>query len=193
MTPETLPASLALGALVGLVALVVALALLWALRRSSARPAESDGLITLAGRRFRRRALTANAQIEFLRLTTAAGIEDPDPLPGEQIADYERRLMKVLLEKKLLFPMVACLIVPVEAPKWSLVTASDTAAFIGDLDEPTDQTALWTLVAAALLPFFTSVLSSWSHSLISGTAIQMPRSPSAASSPAIATSAAGGI
>lgn len=149
--------------------------------------------IVLAGRRFRRQALTARADVEFLRLTFMAGIENPDPLPGETLGDYEQRLVKVLFQKRLLFPLVGCMFLPIEAPKWSLAVASETAEFLGDLDEPTDKDALWALVAAALLPFFTSVLSSWSHSLISGSVIPTPPSPSAVPSPAIAASTAGGI
>jgi len=166
--------------------------LLW--RRGHARGSTSGAgeQIVLGGRAFRRLApLSVAADEEFLRLALTAGIQEPDPKPGEALGDYSERIVRRLLKTKTLRPLLACTIVPVGDGKWTPALATETAAFLGELDEPRDKERLWTLVAELLVPFFSRAVSSWRASLPSGEPTPAPPRSAFGSSPAHATTGAG--
>jgi hypothetical protein len=210
MTPETLPASLALGALVGLVALVaapaslalgalvglvalvVALALLWALRRSAARRAAAAGPNVLGGRGFIRSDRLSVARDEaFMDLVLSAGVQEPDIQPGEDPKAYGERLFRALHEAQVIRPMLACLIVPLDTPEWTPAIADETAQFLGELDDPTDKARCYALVAELLCPFYKAGLASWARSRTSGAPNPEKRNGSPATSPARAPATGG--
>jgi hypothetical protein len=169
-------------------------------------------LLTLAGRRFRVLGeVTTLEHEEYLgELLGRAGIKETLVRPGEDLADYEVRVVERLLTSKLLRPLAACLIVPESAvrPKakglwprllralrlipaaplppgggWTPAVATDTEAFLGELDDPADKQQVYGLVEKYLLPFWTRALASWAASLRSST--QAVQDLAAAGAPAI--------
>ena len=188
MTPAALAVTAAVLFSVG--ALVV-LAVLGAgrLRRASMRPGE----LMLAGKRFVHNDRSSVADEEyFTDLVERAGITDPDPHPGEDPIDYGQRIYRALHNSRTLRPMVACLIRPARAKKWTPAIAVETEKLLGDLDEPADKERFRLLVAETLIPFYRRELSSWSRSLGLGAPIPTSPSPGSGLFPAPGTSAAGG-
>jgi hypothetical protein len=188
MTPEALAV-----ALVTLAAIVVALLLIsQRRRRSRAAAAAAAGPIMLGGRGFvRTTTLSVSRDETFMELVITAGVSDPDPLPGEELKDYSERILCDLVQAKVVRPMLACLIVPLDTPIWTPAIADETVQFLGALDDDADKERYYALVAELLLPFYRSGLASWARSRACGS--QGPANGSArpASSPASAPATGG--
>jgi hypothetical protein len=188
VTVETLAVTLA-----ALAAIVVALLLVSQRGRRRARAAAAAaGPIMLGGRGFVRAATLSVARDEaFMELAITAGVSDPDPLPGEELKAYSERILCDLVQAKVIRPMLACLIVPLDTPIWTPAIADETVQFLGTLDDDADKERYYALVAELLLPFYRSGLASWARSRACGS--QGPASGSArpASSPASAPATGG--
>jgi hypothetical protein len=137
--------------------------------------------IGLAGRDFVPLGeATIEHDIEFMRLVTAAGLDDPAIRPGESGDEYGLRIMKQLLDSKVILPLVGCVIVPADLARrgilqrllewfriiprrraWSLEIMNETAAFLGDLDRSEDKRKVWLIVAEQLIPFLRDGLAPW--------------------------------
>lgn len=173
--------------------------------------------IVLAGRAFVPVGVsTFRHDLEFLRLLRVAGLEDPSMRTGETPEAFAWRVMHALVDTHTLLPMLACLIVPehlvrepargwrgfveqlvgVEREKrasgWTPEVQAETAAFLGELDEPADKERVYALVMELVFPFLQAGLASWTASPRSSGHVDEPIGLAADSLTAAATSGSGG-
>lgn len=142
----------------------------------------------LGGRRFRRPLHTSIAQDDHLvGMLRAAGMDEPNPLPGEAPDAYAERIFGELHARRALYGLLASILVPADAEKWSPEVAAGTAAFLPTLEEPADKERYYALLGEILLPFCTSGASSLLRSATSGSPSPGPSPGAGASSPASAT------
>jgi hypothetical protein len=183
-------------ALAAFAALAVTALAVWALRRRRARTvaaAAAAGPIMLGGRGFVRTATLSVARDEaFMDLVLTAGIQNPDILPGEEFQTYSERIFCALQQARVIRPMLACLIVPLDTPTWTPAVADETVQFLGTLEDEQDKKRYYALVAELLFPFYRSGLASWARSSACGGVSQASGSASPAPSPAPAP-ATGGV
>jgi hypothetical protein len=166
-----LPAALA--AFAALAALIVVVLALRRRRSKIMATAVAAGPIMLGGRGFVRSTTLSVARDEaFVELVLTAGIQNPDVLPGEELQAYSERIFCALHQARVIRPMLACLIVPLDAPAWTPAVADETVQFLGTLEDNADKTRFYALVAELLLPFYRSGLASWARSRGCGGAIQ---------------------
>lgn len=176
-------------------------------------PEPAQKRIVLAGRVFVPVGeSTIEHDTEVMRLLRAAGLEAAFAAGGE---DFAWHALGALVESRTLLPLVACLIVPeAHAPRrpgrfgrwlervglvqtsavrggWSPEVAAETAAFLGQLDEPADKETVYGLVALLLLPFVNGALRSWRPSPRSSPGTTAAAAPDGSGPSAAATSDAG--
>ena len=141
--------------------------------------------ISLAGRDFVQLGeATIEHDIEFMRLLTAAKLDDPTIRPGEGGDEYGLRIMKQLLEAQVLLQLVACLIIPADVVRpglfmrmlealgmvprrshgWTLEVAAETVKWLGNLDGSADKQQVWLVVGEMLVPFLKDGLAPWAAS-----------------------------
>lgn len=172
MTPALLllGAVLLLGGIGGLVIFAVLGAGRFRRNRSAPLPPPAPGeSFALGGRRFRRLATGSIAQHEYVHdVLLAAGIAEPELLPGEGPQDYVERIFTAMHGAKMDRPLVAAAIVPVEAPRWNPEVAAEVAQFLGTLEEERDQRIYYALLGDLLRPFCVRGLPSWLRSRTSG-------------------------
>jgi hypothetical protein len=186
------PALMFLGAalLFGGIGAIVVFALVWARTGSpkEPQPQPADGEVVLAGRAFRRAPTTTIAQDDyFMELLRVAGVEQPELLPGEHPQHYTERIFCDLHAKKLLAPMLSCVLTPADAPAWDEKSAPEVARFLVTLDDPQDKRVYNELLGDLLGPFCATGLPSWLRSSASGVPTPTDPLPSLAPSPALAS------
>lgn len=156
------------------------------IRAFAPAPGATD-TFTLGGRNFRRASRTTIAQDDyFLEILRVAGVEQPELLPGEHPQHYTERIFCDLHGKKVLAPMLSCVLTPDDAPAWDEQTAPEVARFLVALDDPEDKATYNQLLADLLCPFCTTGLPSWLRSSASGAPTPMGSIPGPASSPGLA-------
>jgi hypothetical protein len=188
VTPEALIVSIAALAAIGIALLLISRHR----RRARAAAAAAAGPIMLGGRGFiRTTTLSVSRDEAFMELVITAGIHEPDPLPGEELKAYSERILCDLVQAKVVRPMLACLIVPLDTPVWTPAIADETVQFLGTLDDDADKERYYALVAEMLLPFYRSGLASWARSRGSGGRTPASGSAPSASSPAPAPATGG--
>jgi hypothetical protein len=175
------PALMFLGAalLFGGIGAIVVFALVWARTGSpkEPQPQPADGEVVLAGRAFRRAPTTTIAQDDYF----------VELLPGEHPQHYTERIFCDLHAKKLLAPMLSCVLTPADAPAWDEKSAPEVARFLVTLDDPQDKRVYNELLGDLLGPFCATGLPSWLRSSASGVPTPTDPRPSPAPSPALAS------
>lgn len=143
---------------------------------------------TLGGRGFRRPLYTSNAQDDYLiRSLRAAGIAEPNLLPGETPDIYVERLFAELHDKGAHYALLAAVLIRDGDERWNEAGAAEVAEFLSQLEEPEDKERYYALLGEVLRPFCMSGLGSWLSSRTSGSRTTSPPNSGSATSPAPTT------